>query len=176
MTKRTETSPFKVGDRVRLQYGPRNVWGVIAEDSGVVGWERRHYYKVMIPQDPDEPAVTFRTPAEMELDRIGDDPITKADVIDYFNRGAYLWMIRKAQDYPGIEPSVWICRDVLGGMTFTFNPKFGMVGGVPVPSDVLDPRGRLRKDRREDVLKFLTGFGLTDDEARDVLAASKNGR
>jgi hypothetical protein len=67
---------------------------------------------------------------------------------------------------------VWICRDVLGGMTFTFNPRLGMVGGVPVPRVARPPRAAAQDRRRR--AEVLTGFGLTDEEARDPQAA-KNG-
>jgi hypothetical protein len=156
--------------------GADTVWGVIAEDHGVVGGKRRHLYKVLIPDEPHEPLITVRSADTLEPDRVGDEPITKADVIEYFKRGAFRWMMNQAQDQPGFEPRVWLCRDVLGGMTFTFNPERGMVGGVPVPAGLVDPYGRLRKERREDVLQFLTGFGLTGEEARAVLGAAKNGR
>lgn len=175
MKKSLEAPPFKVGDRVRFLMGATQVWGVIAEDRGRVGGGS-YSYRVLVPDEPYEPVITLCSAEALELDRIGDEPITKADMIDYFNRGAFLWMIRKAQDQPGFEPRVWLCRDVLGGMTFTFNPERGMVGGVPVPSGLLDPYRRLRKERKEDVLKFLTGFGLTGEEARAVLEAAKNGR
>ena len=74
-------------------------------------------------------------------------------------------------DLPGASnrPQAWLCRDTLGGVTHTFRPERGMVGGLVVPSSALRDN-KVSAAKREDVTAFVESFGLPRDEAERVVS------
>ncbi len=67
-------------------------------------------------------------------------------------------------------PLVWLGRDSHGKITHTFAPRRGLIGGQMIPDSSLASTGRRIDPRKKDeVAAYLLGFGLTPEEAEDVI-------
>jgi hypothetical protein len=65
---------------------------------------------------------------------------------------------------------VWPGRDSGGKITHTFAPRRGLIGGQMIPDSALASTGRRIDPRKKDeVAAYLLGFGLTPEEAEDVI-------
>src|SRR5205823_3542793 len=95
--------------------------------------------------------------------------IDKAKVIRYLKNGALLSILMT--DTPGgrNQPRVWIRPNTLGNLTYTFAPERGVLGGALVPFGTLYVFEKILLDRKEEVIGFLSSFGLTREEAEDVI-------
>jgi hypothetical protein len=168
---------YRVGDRVQFEWGwgrfRSKVWGTIVEDRGPIGINGRRLYYVDIPMDPDlpdEPNRTMMAEDELEPDTISRVPLKKSEIIDYLKKrlpGILLWN-------PSTElkdPVVWLGRDASGKITYTFSPRRGMIGGKLIPEFAYSRGRRIDARRKDEVAEFLLGFGLTPEEAKDVIQA-----
>jgi hypothetical protein len=164
---------FRAGDRVQFEWGGHTFWGTIVEDRGLLGVNGRRLYHIDIPMDPelpDEPHRTMKAEDELEPDTISRVPLKKSEIIEYLKKrlpGTLLWNPSSERK----DPVVWLGRDLHGNITYTFSPRRGMIGGKLVPEFAEWKAKPIDARKKDEVAEFLLGFGLTPDEAEDVIQA-----
>lgn len=172
MSKTRGKSSFRVGDRVRIDVAPHKYSGVIVEDLGPFGGQGRHLFEIEVPNDPFEPMSMFRSEDEMEAIPPGADVVRSIDkerIAEFLVHGglvSMLWENRMGGKY---QPRAWLCLDQLGNVTYTFVPERGVVGGQVVPSGAVRD-GKIFKPKREAVRSFVESFGLSPQEAEEVVS------
>lgn len=154
---------FRLGDWVTFQYGVRPVFAQIIEDRGPIGADGRRLYRIRLDQDLNEP-VSFEMPEDEMVKAVPE----KAAILRYFKQGGLLEILgRNTQGGPiQNQPKVWLTFDPHGKISYTFSAERGLVGnGATVPFDGTWPH------KWKDVATFLESFGLSQEEARDVMNA-----
>ncbi len=172
MNTTRKQSSFRVGDRVRVDFGRRKLTGVIVEDRGAIGVQGRRLFQVDIPMDPFEPMSVELPEDEMEAIPSGTEvarPIEKKRITDYLANGGLISILRSNLLGGKNQPRVWLCLDQLGNVTHTFVPERGVIGGQLVPF------GAIRDDKvftpkRDSVLSFIESFGLNRQEAEKAVS------
>jgi hypothetical protein len=168
---------FRAGDRVQFECGwgkgRHTAWGTIVEDRGLIGINGRRLYHIDIPRDPylpDEPDRTMMGEEDLEPDAISRVPLEKSEIIEYLKK--------RLSEILGWNPSterkdpvVWLGRDSSGKITYTFSPRRGLVGGKLIPEFARLLSRRIDARKKDEVAEFLLGFGLTPEEAEDVIQA-----
>jgi hypothetical protein len=157
------TPRFKVGDWVSFQYGPRQVWAQVIEDRGSLGVNRRRLYRIRVGEESGEPAA-FEVP---EDDLRPAQPDREA-VIEYLKQGGLLDILRANLGGGRGQPKVWLTFDSHGRLIHTFNAERGLIGGAAVPFFALHGNA-VFAPKTEEVVSYLGSFGLSRDDARDVL-------
>ena len=160
---------FQVGDRVQFQFGGRKVWGTITEDNGPIGVNGRRLYRISMPMDPYDPEPQWRPEEEIEPDTISLVPLEKPEIISFLKnsglKGILVFNLFEERE----DPCVWLCRSLHGEITFTFSRKRGVIGGEIIPFCALWEGKRINVSQRDEVATFLRSFGLTPQEAEDVI-------
>jgi hypothetical protein len=161
---------FRVGDRVQFDLWGKKSWGTITEDRGIVGHNGPRWYTISVPMDPDDPERHVMGEDELEPDSISRVPLEKSEIIDYLKKHG-LYSILLANNLLPLEyPLVWLGRDNHGKITHTFAPRRGLIGGQMIPDSALAwPGRRIDARKKDEVASYLRGFGLTPDEAEDVI-------
>ncbi len=163
---------FKVGDRVRFNFPRYKVWGTITEDHGAIGVNGRRLYTVSKPSDPFEPDLYALPEDELEPDTTPPASLEKAEIIEFLKEGGgLLWILMTNPSEGRKDPQVWLARDQLGGVTFTFERNRGMIGGETVPFSAFWGSDAIYAPKKDEVAEFLLSFGLTHEEAEDVIRA-----
>jgi hypothetical protein len=173
-TTQQKASQFRSGDRVSFSLGKYDLTGVIVEERGPIGVQGRRLFVVQIPMDPDEPE-NYTIP-ENELKPVKKEDLhpvvpEKRQIIDYLKRGGLVAILMSNSDGGKNQPRVWLCRDQLGNLTHTFSADRGLVGGETVPFWSLFDNERIFLPKKDQVVAFLSGFGLTKQEAEEVIRA-----
>jgi len=162
---------YRVGDRVLFHFGGRKIWGTITEDRGFLGGDGRRLYYISMPMDPYDPEPFMKAEDELEPDTISRVPLEKAEIIEFLKNsglfGILLWNPSSERE----DPVVWLCRGANGEITYTFSPRRGMIGGRLIPFLAHQRGGRIDAEKRDEVAEFLLSFGLTPEEAEDVIQA-----
>jgi hypothetical protein len=158
-----QTPRFRVEDWVSFPYGSRRVWAQIIEDRGSIGVKRRRLYRVRICDEQTE-EVTFEVP-EDELEPVESD---RGKMIEYLKSGGLVSMLRSNLGGGRDQPKVWLSFDKYGNLTHTFVPERGFVGGSTVPFFALQGN-QIFTPKANEVVDFLSGFGLSPAEAESVL-------
>lgn len=172
MRTRKPGPQFKVGDRVRLDFPRYKVRGTIVEDRGSSGDDRPRRYVVGIHSDPFEPEFRTVTEDELELDQVPPAPLDKAEIIRYLKNGGLIGILMTNPSPEGPKyPQVWLCRDQLGNVVHTFAAERGLVGGMTAPFAAFAGGDDIRAEKRDEVAAYLLSFGLTPEEAEDVIRA-----
>lgn len=156
---------FRVGDWASFRYGSRRVWAQIVEDRGPIGVNRRRLYRVQIGDEQSE-VVTFEVP-EDELESVEAD---RAKVIEYLKSGGLVNILRSNLGGGREQPKVWLAFDSHGNLTHTFVAERGFIGGSTVPFFALQGN-QIFEPKAQEVVAFLSGFGLAPAEAEDVIRA-----
>jgi hypothetical protein len=161
---------FRVGDRVQFEMWGKKSWGTVTEDRGHLGVNGCRLYYVSVPMDPDDPELHPMDEDELEPDTISRVPLEKSEIIDYLKKHG-LYSILVANNILPLEyPLVWLGRDNHGKITHTFAPRRGLIGGQMIPDSALAwPGRRIDPRKKDEVATYLQGFGLTRDEAEDVI-------
>src|SRR5262245_9787993 len=173
-TTKSKTPRFHVRDRVRVLRNRRLVSAEVVEDLGPVGMKGRRLYRVDVFQDPYDPFSSVRPEEELEPEDPVEqqNPLDRKESIDFFKNGGLVRILSTFGTDCKIPPRVGLRRDNLGNVTYTFVQGRGMVGGATVPHPLtLDDLLRVRLARKDVVIKFLAGFGLTPQEAEEVIQA-----
>jgi hypothetical protein len=173
MRNKTPRAKFKVGDRVRFDHFKYPyLRGTIVEDRGPLGVDGRRLYVVSKPSDPFDPELRTISEDRLELDRTPPAPLEKAEIIQFLENGGLIWILMSNPSGEGrTDPRVWLCRDQLGGVVFTFASERGQVGGAPVPFAAFWDSAHIRAEKRDEVAAYLLTFGLTPGEADEVIQA-----
>ena len=169
---RKKAPRFRVGDRVKFPLGKYRVAGVVTEDRGLLGVQGIRLYRIRVPMDPYEPE-NFTVP-ENELEPVAKgDPMDRApmkeEIIDYLKNGGLVSILMANSSGGRNQPRVWLCRDQLGNLTHTFSQDNGIVGGEVVPFWVLWENDRIFLPKKDQVIAFLSSFGLAPEEAEGVV-------
>jgi hypothetical protein len=168
---------FRAGDRVQFERGwgkgRHTAWGTIVEDRGLIGINARRLYHIDIPRDPylpDEPDRTMMGEEELEPDTISRVPLKKSEIIEYLKK-RLSEILSWNPSTERKDPVVWLGRDSSGKITYTFSPRRGLIGGKLVPESARLLSRRIDARKKDEVAEFLLGFGLTPEEAEDVIQA-----
>jgi hypothetical protein len=163
---------FRVGDRVRIDFGRRKLIGEIVEDRGAIGGHGRRLFQVDIPMDPFEPMSVELPEDEMESIPPGAEgnwPMDSRKIADYLINGGLVSILRSNLSGGKNQPRVWLCLDQLGNVTHTFIPERGVVGGRPVPLSALH-EDKVFAPKLASVLSFIQSFGLDRQAAEKVVS------
>jgi hypothetical protein len=171
-SKRKKSIRFRIGDHVQYSTGVDTFKATIIEDDSPMGSNGNHRFRISVPVDPDEPMIWHAREDELEPapDPKTLPPPTKEQIIDYLIRYAGLRRMLRV-DPPGgpmYQPRAWVCFSQSGLVTHTFAKERGMVGGGTVPAGALC-FDRIIKSQVPEVVEFLEHFGLTKQEAEDVV-------
>ena len=92
------------------------------------------------------------------------------EIIDFLKRTGLFSILLANNDFPLEYPLVWLCRSNYGDITYTFAPRRGLIGGQMIPDSALvRPGRRIDARKKDEVATYLLGFGLTPEEAEDVI-------
>jgi hypothetical protein len=163
---------YRVGERVQFQLGQDPVWGTITRVPWTLSHGRPRWYHLSLSQDPDEPYDWMMEEAGLEPDSISRAPLEKSEILEYFtNSGLVAMLISSPWSETAALPA-WLCRSMGGMVTYTFNPGHGLIGGKPIPQFTLYREGeKIDARKKDEVAEFLLSFGLTPEEAADVIRA-----
>jgi hypothetical protein len=145
------------------------------EDRGIVSYNGPHWYTISIPMDPYEPQPSTMAEERLEPDSMSHVPLEKSEIIDFLKDSGLLLILISNPSTEREDPQVWLCRSQDGGVTYTFSPKRGMVGGQFVPYFAHWEGNRVDARKKDEVAAFLASFGLTPQEAEDVIRAVGTG-
>jgi hypothetical protein len=159
---------FRVGDRVWVPFGDRKQRGLIVEDQGN-GYTGPWRYVVHTYHEPDVIFPVHANADELEPAPWPEEPLDHAQVIDYLKRVGFYAILMNNSPGGRDQPRVWLTRNSLGAITHTFLAERGGLGGAILPYWSLGPRGKVRSEKREEVIEFLSHFGLSREEAEDVI-------
>lgn len=177
MKAATKRMNFHLGDRVRLNMGFQKLVGVIVEERGGIGVGGRYLYQITIPMDPFEP-MTVELP-EDDLEAVPADeqpePLSKESIVTFLVNYGLLSILSSNLTGGKNQPRVWLCRNNLGNITYTFDPDRGMVGGQTIPFMVMR-NDRIFEPKQDVVASFVESFGLEPDEAKTVVTDSIKAR
>ncbi len=161
---------FRVGDRVQFQMWGKTTWGTVTEDRGNLGVNGRRLYYVSVAMDPDDPELRLLGEDELEPDSISRVPLERSEIIDFLKRHGLFSILLSNNEFPLEYPLVWLCRGNHGEITYTFAPRRGLIGGQFIPDSALvRPGRRIDARKKDEVAAYLLGFGLTPEEAEDVI-------
>lgn len=170
MVSQSKSKRFKVGDKVWVQLPVGRTPGTIVEDRGPLGQGGRHIYRLEIPADPYTPTDYWAT--ETDIERLKQQelnalaaPLPPELTVPFLKEGGLVSLL--LQD--GHKP-VWLRLSPYGNITFTLIEGYSGTGGAVPPTQALHGE-RIRKDKVVDVARFLRTFGLTEEQANDVIRA-----
>jgi hypothetical protein len=166
------SAKYRVGERVQFLLGKDPVWGTITRLPRTLSHDRPKWYHLSLSQDPYEPYDWMAEESEMEPDSISRAPLTKSEILEYLtNSGLEGMLISNPWSETAALPT-WLCRSMGGTVTYTFDMNHGLIGGKPIPQFTLYRDGHTIEPRRKaEVAEFLLCFGLTPEEAEDVIKA-----
>jgi hypothetical protein len=162
-TARRQAPRFKVGDWISFQYGSRRVWAQIIEDRGPIGVNGRRLYRIRLGEEASE-SVAF----EVAEDDLSPAQADRAGIIDYLKRGGLVAILRSNLGGGPDRPKAWLQFDPQGRFIHTLSAERGLVGGATVPFFALQAN-RVFAPKAEEVIGFLSSFGLSRTDAEDVL-------
>lgn len=166
---RPQVHSIEVGDIVWVPLAVGRAYGTVVEDRGPLGVGGKRLFKVSVPSDPYEPE-TF-TVGEDEVRRLSEmerrelsDRLSPDAVKRFLVQGGLLAILVRNSNRP-----VWLRRDTLGNVTLTFVEGYSTTGGAIPPTNSL--RGeRIAAPKKKRVIDFLQSFGLSPEDAADVVA------
>jgi hypothetical protein len=159
---------FRVGERVQFGAGGRQVWGTVVEDRGPIGVNGRRLYRISVPRDPQEPEDQVKAEEELKPDSISRVAIARSEIMEFLKGGALLEiLLSSSADRP--DRRVWLCRGPRGDVAYTFSANRGQIGGLIIPESTIRLGLWIEERRKNEVAAFLLGFGLSPDEAMDVI-------
>ena len=161
---------FRVGERVQFGYRGRPVWGTIMEDRGPIGVNGRRLYRISMPMDPQEPEDHIRAEEELKPDSLSSGALTKSEIVDFL-KGRALLEILLSHSPERPDRRAWLCRGPRGDVTYTFSANRGQIGGLLIPESTVRLGLWIEERKKNDVAAFLLGFGLSPEEAMDVIMA-----
>jgi len=136
----------------------------VIEDRGRLGVNGRRLYRIQLDMGTEEP-FAFEVP-EVDLEPAGVPD--KAVILRYLKGGGLVHILRSNLGDEQDKPRAWLSFTLSGDVTHTLEAWRGVIGGEVVPYFALHER-KVFAGKREQVVKFLTSFGLTRAEAEDVV-------
>lgn len=157
---------FRVGDWVSFRYGIRSVVAQVVETRGPLGVNQRPLYRIQVAGDSSDPD-SFEMP-EDELDAAV--PPDREAVLNYLKEGGLVAILRSNLAGGRNPPRAWLTYTQKGELAHTFMPELGVLGGETVPFFALQ-EDRVFSAKKDEVVGFLTSFGLERNDAEAVVAA-----
>jgi len=160
---------FRVGDRVWVPIPLGRAAGTVIEDRGPLGSGGQHLFRVSVPNHPhtsevflvSEVQMQHIPPNEEEAERCQFDRET---IKNFLIDGGLISILVHNSPEP-----VWLRRGPRGNVTFTNIDGYSQNGGKIPPAYVLEGE-RISAPKQEEVIQFMKSFGLTDNDARDVIS------
>jgi hypothetical protein len=121
--------------------------------------------------DPYDPEPCTRQEDELEPDTISRVPLEKSEIIDFLKNEGLLLILVSNSLIKREDLLVWLSRGPTGKITYTSSPSRGLIGGAMVPYGAYELDGRIDAAMKDEVATFLLSFGLTPEEAEDVIRA-----
>jgi hypothetical protein len=169
-TTRKLAARYKVGEWVSFLYGTRRVWAQIIEDRGSLGVGGRRIYRIRLGDEPTgegaEEPLAFELP-EDDLVAARPEP---AAVIKYLKDGGLLAILQSNLGGGRPNPRAWLTFDPQGRIVHTFNKHRGLIGGELVPFFALQGY-HVFTPKVDEVIEFLSRFGLSRSDAQQVIQA-----
>ena len=141
---------------------------VVIEDRGPIGVNGVRIFSVRVPNDPYDDMVFEMPEDELAPAKNGVQKISEDEIIDYLKHGGLLQILRSDLSGDKNQPRVWLTRDSLGNVVHTYSAERGIVGGGTVPYSALYEY-RVSAPKRDEVLAFLSTFGLSKQKAKQVV-------
>jgi hypothetical protein len=166
----TDSTNIHVGDKVWIPLVAGRVCGTITEDRGALGADGSRLFRVVVPDDPyqsdeftvQEEEITPLAPAELATLQ---KKLSAADITEYFIGGGLVAiLVRNSPE------RVWLRRDTNGNIAFTYIEDYGIVGGRPAPQFALFGES-IFEPQKNDVVEFIRSFGLSRQQAEQVIHA-----
>jgi len=165
-TTKTTKPRFKVGDWVSFPFIIRTVFAQIIEDRGPLGFKGRHIYRIRLDREATEPDL-FEMPEEsLEPVPLPD----KATLLKYLKEGGLVAILQSNLCNGQDQPRAWLSYTPEGDLTPTLLAHRGVLGGAIVPYFALI-EDKVYKAKQDQVLDFLTSFGLDREEAKEIVKA-----
>jgi len=161
---------ISVGDNVRFTFGTTPVHGIVIDDRGPIGANRVRIFRIRVPNDPYDEDVIEMPEDELALEDNITESISEGDVVNYLEHGGLVQILKANMSGGRNQPRVWLGRDSLGNVVHTFTSERGSVGGATIPFFVLHDN-RVFEPKLQEVLSFLTTFGLSETDAKHVAMA-----
>lgn len=159
---------FLIGERVQFGYAGRQMWGTVVEDRGPIGVNGRRLYRISVLRDPQEPEDQVKAEEELRPDTLSRADISGSEVMEFLKGGALLEiLLASTPERP--DRRAWLCRGPRGDVAYTFAPDRGRIGGLIIPESTIRLGLWIDERRKNEVAAFLLGFGLSPDEAMDVV-------
>ena len=134
---------------------------------GAIGAKRRQLYRVRLEQSYTEPA-EFAV-LEDEMEKAVPD---KAAIVQYLKQGGLADILQTNLREGEAPPRVWLTFTSRGELTHTLNPGLKAAGkGTPAPFFAVLKNKVYAPDRAKVVEYLKTSFGLSQEEAEDVVQA-----
>lgn len=150
--------------------GTTPIQGVVIDDRGPIGANRVRIFRVRVPNDPYDEDVIEMPEDELALENRSIESIPNPDVVNYLEHGGLVQILKANMSGGKNQPRVWLGRDSLGNVVHTFIAERGSVGGATIPFFALHDN-RLFTPKLNEVLAFLSTFGLTAGDAKQVARA-----
>ena len=159
---------ISVGDSVRFTLGITPVHGIVIDDRGPIGANCVRIFRVRVPNDPYDDGVIEMPEDELALEDKNIAPIPSADIVRYLENGGLVQILKTNMSGGRNQPRVWLSRDSLGNVVHTFIAERGRVGGSIIPFMALHDN-RVFAPKLDEVLTFLSTFGLSEYDAKQVI-------
>jgi hypothetical protein len=168
-TVKAKRPKFRWGDWVSFPYGGggRRAFAQITQYEKPLLVRGRHLYRVRLEQPYSEPAEFTTTDDEMEK-AVPD----KAAILRYLKQGGLVDILQTNLRDGEAPPRVWLTFTPQGELTHTLNPGLKVAGkGTPAPFFAVLKNKVYAPDKAKVVEYLKTSFGLTREEAEDVVQA-----
>ena len=159
---------ISVGDHVRFTLGTTPIEGVVIDDRGPIGANRIRIFSVRIPNDPYDEDVIEMPEDELALASNSIGSIPKESIVRYLEDGGLIQILQSNKSGGTAHARVWLGRDSLGNVVHTFIAERGIVGGAAVPFFAIHDN-RIFTSKLDEVLSFLSTFGLSTQDAKQVV-------
>lgn len=164
MTKE-QMSGLQPGDLVTVDFGGRDVTAEIVEDLGPLGVHGARLFHIEIPSDSSDP-IRMQV-SEEELKEHSPEPqIGTNEIVQFLIDGGLVRMLKYGSALT--PPRMWIYRNNAGRVSSSVSARRGEIGGAEVPVISLN-HGRVNLAKNAAVARFVRSFGLTVEEAHEVL-------
>ncbi len=160
---------FSIGDRVTFVFGTKRKQGVVVNDRGHIGANRRRILVVRVPNDPYDEELFEIPEDEIAILESENESIANSEIVDYLANGGLLQILNANLSGGKNQPRVWIRRDNIGNVVHTFDPERGMVGGETVPFFALH-NNRVFAPIKDKMVNYLRSFGISKEEAEFVIS------
>jgi hypothetical protein len=168
MSRTASSTDFKVGDKVWVSVPSGRACGTVIEDRGRLGRGGRRLFYVSVPHHPydsrvfvvDEDEIEHLTEDEQAVlyERLDPDAIK-----DFLIRGGLTLILVRNSPEP-----VWLVRGPRGILMHTYIEGYSATGGESPPMFALHGE-KISAPKRDAVVRFVKSFGLSDEDAEEVV-------